>query len=106
MAVLAVVVHPNGGAVGELDAARALNLHEEDVDGIGEIKKLETFALECALIDLRTGEIGLVAFFGLAHVCQGAGLDGAAVRLGNDGYEVGRAPVDGGLVGPLRLRDP
>ena len=100
--VLAVVVHANGGPVGKLDAARTLDLHEKDVDGIGEIKKLQALALECALIDLRAGEIRFVAFVGLAYVRQGAGLDGAAVGLGDDRDEVGGALVDRGLVRPLR----
>ena len=106
VAVLAVVVHADGGAVGELDAARPLNLHEKDVDGIGEIEKLQALALERALLDLRAREIRLVALLGLAHVRQGAGLDGAAVRLGDDGDEIGGALVDRRLVRPLRRARP
>jgi len=40
MSILAVVVQPDRRSVGELHTTRALNLHEKQVDGIGQVDEL------------------------------------------------------------------
>jgi len=71
MAVLGGIAEPDMRAVGKPHAARALHLHEEQLDRV-EIDELEPLAGKCALVDLLARVIGHPTVVGLAHRGQRA----------------------------------
>ena len=93
VAVLAVVVDAHGRAVGEMDAARALDVHEEHFHRVFEVQQLQPLAGQRPLLDLGARRKGRFAGRRLAHVRQPVGL-GGAVRLVDDVHEIGRPLVD------------
>ena len=62
--VRAVEAKRHRAAFGELDATTALDLDLEQADGILDVGNLQPLAFQCALLDFRTGEIGLVGQIG------------------------------------------
>ena len=96
IAVFAVVGDPHLFAVRQFDAARALDLHEKDVDRILEIHQLEALSDEAALLDFGARQVGHEPVLGLAHVGERRRL-GTPLAFRNDVHEVGRATVDWNL---------
>ena len=60
-------------AVGKAHAARALHLHEEQLDRVIEIEQLEPAARKRAGVDLLARVIGHEPVVGLAHRGEHAG---------------------------------
>ena len=92
-AVLIVIAEPHDSAVGQLEAARALDLKEEQVDRVGGPGKLEPAAGERSVLDLGTGVI--------EHALAGSRVDPPAPRpaiRAGAADEVRRRAIDGDLV--------
>jgi hypothetical protein len=73
-------VDADDAAVGQLDAARALDLHEEDVDRVGKVEQLQALALQRTLLDLRARRERLDTLVGLAGVRE-RGADRPTLRF-------------------------